>query len=431
MRLLLGLWLASSLFLPALSAQPDRETIDSFEKVWQTVQSRYWQPTHLDRLANGQSWRQLHDTYRAKVERAADNSEARRLMSEMLGLLGQSHFAIISGQLEDDLAPSSFGDGTAGIEPVLVGSAVLVMRVEPQSGAAQALVKPGWEILRIGETDVRALAQRLLEKDPSVKQRNLLLRWGVLGRLSGPSGTTVRVEFINGAGQKVIKQVPLKDPPGTRVRFGFMPPTPLTFRVARPRPDIQYVRFNIFLDPPGLMGKFEDAVKTCTGGKNCQGFIIDLRGNPGGLAILASGMAGFFIDQPDTKLGTLYQREVTLKLVVNPRVDTFSGPLAILVDGASVSTSEIMAGGLQDLKRARIFGSRTAGAALPSNVERLPNGDLFQYAVANYISEGGQTLEGRGVIPDQEVGVSRAALLAGQDPVLEAAINWIRAQPRP
>jgi carboxyl-terminal processing protease len=216
-------------------------------------------------------------------------------------------------------------------------------------------------------------------------------------------------------------------PPGNLARFGFLPPTLVEFSARRPRPDVGYVRFNLFLDPPGLIGKFEDAILSC---KNCRGFVIDLRGNPGGLAILASSMAGFLIDEADIKLGTLYQREVTLKLTVNPRVETFAGPVAILVDGSSVSTSEIMAGGLQDLKRARIFGERTAGAALPSMVERLPNGDLLQYAVANYVSAGGQVLEGRGVVPDTAVETTRAALLAGKDPVLDAAINWIYA-PKP
>ena len=49
---------------------------------------------------------------------------------------------------------------------------------------------------------------------------------------------------------------------------------------------------------------------------------------------------------------------------------------------------------MKDVKRARIFGTRTAGAALPSVISKLPNGDGFQYAIANYISEGGKPLEG-------------------------------------
>jgi len=83
---------------------------------------------------------------------------------------------------------------------------------------------------------------------------------------------------------------------------------------------------------------------------------------------------------------------------------------------------------MQDLKRARIFGTHTAGAALPSVFERLPNGDGFRYAIANYISEGGRPLEGIGVTPDQEVKLTRRQLLEGQDPVLNAAVSWIHQQ---
>ncbi|HEV2447373.1 MAG TPA: S41 family peptidase, partial [Candidatus Sulfopaludibacter sp.] len=160
--------------------------------------------------------------------------------------------------------------------------------------------------------------------------------------------------------------------------------------------------------------------------EKCAGFIIDVRGNPGGLGAMAMGMAGWFIDRPDQQLGTLYMRNTTLKFIVNPRAKTFAGPLAILVDGASASTSEILAEGLKDLGRARVFGTRTAAAALPSMFEKLPNGDGFQYAVANYISEGGQPLEGLGVTPDVETPLTRRVLLEGKDPALDAAIAWIQ-----
>ena len=109
-------------------------------------------------------------------------------------------------------------------------------------------------------------------------------------------------------------------------------------------------------------------------------------------------MAGWFIDKPDQVLGTMSLRDNTLKFVVFPRPNAFRGSMAVLVDGCSGSTSEIFAGGLKDLGRARVFGTRSAGAALPSVFEKLPNGDGFQYAIANYISEGGQVLATNGLI---------------------------------
>jgi carboxyl-terminal processing protease len=82
---------------------------------------------------------------------------------------------------------------------------------------------------------------------------------------------------------------------------------------------------------------------------------------------------------------------------------------------------------MQDLKRARIFGTHTAGAALPSAFARLPNGDGFQYILANYISEGGKPLEGLGVAPDETVKPTQKELLAGKDPIMDSAIAWIKS----
>ena len=70
----------------------------------------------------------------------------------------------------------------------------------------------------------------------------------------------------------------------------------------------------------------------------------------------------------------------------------------------------------------------TAAAALGSVIERLPNGDGFHYAIANYISQGGKPLEGIGAIPDEEVTLTRRQLLEGKDPALDAAVEWIQKQ---
>jgi len=136
-------------------------------------------------------------------------------------------------------------------------------------------------------------------------------------------------------------------------------------------------------------------------------------------------MAGFLVEEANRRLGTMYMRDTNLNFVINPRAEVFKGHVAVLLDANSASTSEILAGGLQDLGRARVFGTRSAAAALPSVFERLPNGDGFQYAIANYLSVNGKALEGIGVTPDVEVKLTREALLAGRDPVIEAALAWI------
>jgi carboxyl-terminal processing protease len=118
-------------------------------------------------------------------------------------------------------------------------------------------------------------------------------------------------------------------------------------------------------------------------------------------------------------------RDSHLNLLVRPRLNGYRGLLAVLVDELSASTSEFLAAGLQDLGRAQVFGSRSAGAALVANMIRLPNGDGFEYAFADYESTGGWRIEGNGVVPDVEIPYSRATLLEGEDAALAAAIAWI------
>jgi len=143
------------------------------------------------------------------------------------------------------------------------------------------------------------------------------------------------------------------------------------------------------------------------------------------MGAMALGMAGWLVSQKDQYLGTMSTRQTDIRFVVNPRATPYTGPIAVLVDGLSLSCAEIFSGGLQSIGRARVFGSRTGGAALPSIIVKLPNGDGFQYAFANYRSATGQVLEGAGVVPDEEIHPTRAALLQGQDPALEAAVTWI------
>jgi len=254
---------------------------------------------------------------------------------------------------------------------------------------------------------------------------DLVLASSVMGRLSGPVGEEVTVQFLDGRGRKVKRKLTRVEQHGDLVTMGFMPPVRVWIDHRQLEGDLGYITFNMFIDPGRLMPEFNEAMKEFLA---ADGLVIDLRGNPGGLLAMGMGMAGWLIDEKNHYLGTMYTKNEEIKMVVFPRPETYDGPLAILVDGLSGSCSEIFAGGLQDLGRARIFGSRTVGGVLPSAIEKLPNGDGFQYAFANYVSEGGEVLEGRGVIPDEPINPTREALLEDRDEVLEAAISWIRTQ---
>jgi carboxyl-terminal processing protease len=422
-RWILAALLAAGPLCAALTSEQRELSLQSFEYVWTVIRDKHWETK-----PGGTDWQAVHEEFKPKIEAAGSMEAVRAVMSQMLDRLHQTHFGIVPADLYSNLDASRGGDLTTGIDVRVVGSQVLVVSVDPGSSAAVQGVHPGWEILKIGGTDLAPLVAKLNETYAGSTLRDLTLRRAMLARLANDAVPSIVVEFLDNAGRHVSKTLAQASPKGELVQFGYLNPMHVWINSSRVRAGggaIGYVAFNVFLDPQRLMTSFGDAVQTC---QTCDGFIVDLRGNPGGIGLMAMGMAGWFIAQPDQKLGTLYMRDNTLKFVVNPRLTTFSGPLAILVDGASASTSEIMAEGLKDLGRARIFGSHTAGAALPSLFEKLPDGDGFQYAIANYISEGGQPLEGLGVTPDVETPITREALLAGKDPALDAAVAWITQQ---
>lgn len=139
---------------------------------------------------------------------------------------------------------------------------------------------------------------------------------------------------------------------------------------------------------------------------------------------MAAGVAGMLCNQ-QTSLGTMKMRSGHLNLAVFPQSNPYTGIVVVLIDAHTGSTAEIFTAGLQELGRAIVVGERSAGAALPSLFERLPTGALFQYAIADFQTPKGVLIEGRGVIPDIEVRLTRRALLEGRDPQLEAALSEI------
>jgi carboxyl-terminal processing protease len=391
--------------------------IDSFEYVWKTVQDKHW-----DRKLNGLDWKAVHDELLPRIQNAGDGEQARTAMNEMLGRLKQTHFEVFPSSLYDEMHGGGKGEGSPGLEVRAIGGHALVTRVMAASPGERAGVKPGWEILRIEGEPVERGMKEIARRFQGSTEAGMMQAQAILRRLDGEIGKTVAVEFLDGRGAKQTLELDRTEPPGAVAHFGNLPPLHVEIEAGKAAPRVGYLRFNLFFDPETLIAKTRQAVEDCRG---CDGFVIDLRGNPGGLGGLAMGLAGWFLDRSGLRLGEMFTRTSNLQFVIFPRPEPFRGPLGVLVDDCSASTSEVFAGGLQDLKRARIFGVRTAGAALPSLFERLPNGDGFQYAVANYISAGGKQLEGNGVMPDDIVPLSRAALLAGRDPILDAAVNWI------
>jgi carboxyl-terminal processing protease len=406
-----------------LSEAERAKNVEAFEVAWRTIREKHWDPE----LA-GLDWQAVHDEVRPQVEKAASRDEYFKAMQGMIDRFDQSHFAVIPKRVYDQMqTPAGEGprDGTTGIDVRVIDGRVLVTRVDEGTPAADLGVKPGWEILEI---DGKPLAP-VLEKTGKVFQGktvfHLVQHQAIVNRLIGEIGTSKAIRFRNAADEEVVLEVGLVSQKGTKFRLGIFPRSYVWIRARRLEGDVGYIAFNAFMDPVRLMPAFEKAVRSF---HDAKGLVIDIRGNGGGIGGMAMGMAGWLVDRPDQFLGTMRLRGAEIRFVVNPQIEPFDGPVAVLIDGSSASCGEIFPGGLRDIGRARLFGTRTAGAVLPASFEKLPNGDFFYYPIADYVSRGGGRLEGVGVEPDVWAEHDRAALLEGRDNALEKAIGWIQSR---
>jgi len=130
--------------------------------------------------------------------------------------------------------------------------------------------------------------------------------------------------------------------------------------------------------------------------RGARGFVLDLRHNGGGLVTEAQLVASAFLR--GGKIVTTRGRSVptrTLSATGNPVVPT--APLAVLVDGDTASASEIVAGALQDRRRASVVGTRTFGKGVFQSVIELSNGGALDITAGQYFTPSGRNLGGRGV----------------------------------
>ncbi len=395
--------------------------LSAFDETWQTISDTFYDPAF-----NGLDWTAVRAELRPRAERAATPDDVRRIINEMLARLGQSHFTLLTSSAVGEPLP---GDAMVPIEVRTLDAGVVVTRVNGED--ARGSLRAGDLIVTVDGRDPLALPS-----DGDSRERRLDLWRRAFRNLHGPAGSVARLVIRDVAGSERTVDVRRTAKTGAAVTLGNLPELHVRTETAEVRtPGGQragWIAFNTWMaavDEP-----FAQAVDAF---RKSAGIIVDLRGNAGGLADMMRGIAGHFLSEPEL-LGRLQMRNATLEFRANPRrstrdgrrVEPFAGPLAILVDEQTASASECFAGALQGLGRARVFGTRTMGQALPASTRRLSNGDVLMYAVGDFTTSNGRRLEGDGVLPDEEVAVTRQALSEGRDEVLARALDWIDRQQR-
>jgi carboxyl-terminal processing protease len=398
----------------------------TFEAAWTIIRD-----SHFDPGMNGVDWQAVRTELAPRAANARDEAELRAVINEMLGRLGLSHFALIpSGRDAAPGAPNLDLSGDPGFDVRLVDSGIVVTHVDARGGGATAGVRPGWRLLSINEFPVSELLARFPESMP--QRLRQVEAWRLMEtRLRGPQGSRVSLMFEEGTAQSAAVSVERRAEEGQPATVGNLPTMYVRVTAEDRRTprgaSVGVIGFNVWMPAvDGLVQKAIDRFRTA------DGIVLDLRGNPGGLAAMIMGISGHFLNER-VPLGTMKNREATLKFAANPRlvngagqrVEPYKGPLAILIDSMTGSASECFAGGMQSLGRARVFGQTSMGQALPAFFDKLPNGDILIHATGDFVTADGTRLEGRGVIPDEEVKIDRQGLLVGRDATLDAALNWI------
>ncbi|MGK7909811.1 MAG: S41 family peptidase [Synechococcus sp.] len=148
---------------------------------------------------------------------------------------------------------------------------------------------------------------------------------------------------------------------------------------------------------------------------NVDGYVLDLRSNPGGLLYDSTEIARMFIDEGI--IVSVNDRDGVREVVEATGTAMSDKPLAVLVNGGSASASEIVAGALQDNSRAVLVGGKTYGKGSVQSVHNLSGGTGLAVTIARYVTPSGHDINHKGIEPDIKVELSRPqALQLSLDP---------------
>ena len=207
---------------------------------------------------------------------------------------------------------------------------------------------------------------------------------------------------------KIMRGKPNTDIVLTVVREG--EPKPLIFTITREiirvksvknrmlEPGFGYVRITNFQSrtTSDLLKAISDLQKE----QNLEGLVLDLRNNPGGVLNGAVGVSDAFIDKGLIVYTEGRVDDSSHRYNATPGDSLNGAPLVILINGGSASASEIVAGAMQDHKRAIIVGTKSFGKGSVQTIQELHNGSAVKLTTARYFTPNGRSIQAKGIEPD-------------------------------
>lgn len=402
---------------PAVEAdRAARLRLQVFDQVWAQIDALYYDPGF-----NGADWAAARARYRPRVAGVRDDDAFGRLLRAMVGELRDAHTRVLTARQAAERRARQAS--SAGVILFEVEGRPAVFAVRPGGPAAEAGLRPGLTVLAVGGVPVaEALTRARAEVGASSSERAARVL-AYLELIAGAPGDILRLRLAGADGTPFEVALPRRAV-DTAPRFESR---------RLPSGDL-YVRFDRFRAPVARL--FRAALEQAP----VSGLVLDLRSNTGGdggegmkaisplldRPILVARLATRTGKAPSALMGLV---KLPLELKAGKRGGgVYSGPVVILVNEGSASTTEVIAAGLQEQGRARIVGTRSCGCALGVLEHRkLKDGRMLAISEVGLVSGLGRRIEGEGVVPDRLVAPTLADLREGRDPALEAAVAELGA----
>ena len=282
--------------------------------------------------------------------------------------------------------PSSFRDiqvqtrgefGGLGVEVTMVDGLLKVVAPIDDTPAAKAGVMANDIITKLDDEQVQGLT---LDQ--------------VVEKMRGPVNTKLKLTIMRKGQDKPIVVTIVRDV--IRVK---------SVRSHNEGDDVGYIRITLFNEQTtdGLKKAISDLTSQL-GADKVKGFVVDLRNNPGGLLDQAISVSDAFLDKGEIVSTRGRNAEETQRFNARPGDLTKGKPVIVLINGGSASASEIVAGALQDHKRATLVGTRSFGKGSVQTIIPLGDGNgALRLTTARYFTPSGRSIQAKGITPDIEV----------------------------
>jgi carboxyl-terminal processing protease len=336
------------------------------------------------RAATSDTYRQLNlfgDVFeRVRSDYVEKPDDAKLVESAISGMLTglDPHSSYMDAKSFRDMQVQTRGEfGGLGIEVTMEDGLIKVVSPIDDTPASKAGIMANDIITNLDDEPVQGLTlNQAVEK------------------MRGPVSTKIRLKIVRKGADNPIEVTLVRD--NIRVR---------SVRARIEGGDIGYIRITTFNEQTteGLKKEIGNLAGQI-GADKLKGFILDLRNNPGGLLEEAVTVSDTFLDRGEIVSTRGRNAEETQRRSAHSGDLTKGKPVIVLINGGSASASEIVAGALQDHKRATLVGTRSFGKGSVQTIIPLGSGNgALRLTTARYYTPSGKSIQATGISPDIEV----------------------------